>query len=282
MKKMIVCLTALLLALPMLATAVAAADDWTVSVRIVGLGEDIYNAEVSVAEGASAGDALAAVEGVEIVGLDSYITEVDGIAAGMFGGWDGWNYRVNGKSPSVGINDYALADGDAVLLYYGMFDMQIPEVAYADGVLTFTSTDTTYDDGGNPTEQVNPIVGATVRWDDAVYTTDENGQVTVDEALRTAGEHAASIEKKAENEPVDGKYLYAVLPLESGFTVTVAAADVSDDLSEASPSEAESAAPESSAAQTPDTGDGLLAYTAVAALLVLSLAMLRVTVRKTK
>lgn len=123
------------------------------------------------------------VEGVEIVGLDSYITEVDGIAAGMFGGWDGWNYRVNGKSPSVGINDYALADGDAVLLYYGMFDMQIPEVAYADGVLTFTSTDTTYDDGGNPTEQVNPIVGATVRWDDAVYTTDENGQVTIDEAL---------------------------------------------------------------------------------------------------
>ena len=81
---------------------------------------------------------------------------------------------------------------------------------------------------------------------------------------------------------MDGKYLYAVLPLESGFTVTVAAADVSDDLSEASPSEAESAAPESSAAQTPDTGDGLLAYTAVAALLVLSLAMLRVTVRKTK
>lgn len=108
MKKMIVCLTALLLVLPMLATAVTAADDWTVSVRIVGLGEDIYNAEVSVAEGASAGDALAAVEGVEIVGLDSYITEVDGIAAGMFGGWDGWNYRVNGKSPSVGINDYAL------------------------------------------------------------------------------------------------------------------------------------------------------------------------------
>ena len=74
MKKMIVCLTALLLVLPMLATAVTAADDWTVSVRIVGLGEDIYNAEVSVAEGASAGDALAAVEGVEIVGLDSYIT----------------------------------------------------------------------------------------------------------------------------------------------------------------------------------------------------------------
>ena len=81
-------LTALLLVLPMLATAVTAADDWTVSVRIVGLGEDIYNAEVSVAEGASAGDALAAVEGVEIVGLDSYITEVDGIAAGMFGGWE--------------------------------------------------------------------------------------------------------------------------------------------------------------------------------------------------
>lgn len=222
------------------------------------------------------------VEGVEIVGLDSYITEVDGIAAGMFGGWDGWNYRVNGKSPSVGINDYALADGDAVLLYYGMFDMQIPEVAYADGVLTFTSTDTTYDDGGNPTEQVNPIVGATVRWDDAVYTTDENGQVTIDEALRTAG-RACRLHRKEGGERARGRQVpLRGAPLESGFTVTVAAADVSDDLSEASPSEAESAAPESSAAQTPDTGDGLLAYTAVAVLLVLSLAMLRVTVRNTK
>ena len=138
------------------------------------------------------------------------------------------------------------------------------------------------DSSGNPTEQVNPIVGATVRWDDAVYTTDENGQVTIAEELRTVGAHAVSIEKKAENEPVDGKYLYAVLPLESGYTVTVEAADVSDSVSEAEPSEAESSAAVSSEPQTPDTGDGLPAYTAAALMLVVSLAMLRRAVRKTR
>ena len=47
------------------------------------------------------------------------------------------------------------------------------------------------------------------------------------------------------------------------------------------PSEAESAAPESSAAQTPDTGDGLLASFAAAVLRDLSLPKLRVTVRTT-
>ncbi len=282
MKKSVACFTALLLTMLVLVPAAAAAENMNVSVRIVGLGEDIYNGEVSLADGSSVGDALAAVEDVEIVGLDSYITTVNGLEAGLFGGWDGWNYRVNGKSPSVGINDYVLTDGDAILLYYGMFDMQIPEVSYADGVLTFTSTDTTYDSSGNPTEQVNPIVGATVRWDDAVYTTDENGQVTIAEELRTVGAHAVSIEKKAENEPVDGKYLYVVLPLESGYTVTVEAADVSDSVSEAEPSEAESSAAVSSEPQTPDTGDGLPAYTAAALMLVVSLAMLRRAVRKTR
>ena len=153
MKKSVACFTALLLTMLVLVPAAAAAENMNVSVRIVGLGEDIYNGEVSLADGSSVGDALAAVEDVEIVGLDSYITTVNGLEAGLFGGWDGWNYRVNGKSPSVGINDYVLTDGDAILLYYGMFDMQIPEVSYADGVLTFTSTDTTYDSSGNPTEQ---------------------------------------------------------------------------------------------------------------------------------
>lgn len=36
----------------------AAAENMNVSVRIVGLGEDIYNGEVSLADGSSVGDAL--------------------------------------------------------------------------------------------------------------------------------------------------------------------------------------------------------------------------------
>lgn len=84
---------------------------------------------------------LAAVEDVEIVGLDSYITTENGLEAGLFGGWDGWNYRVNGKSPSVGINDYVLTDGRRnSAFYYGMFDMQIPEVFVCGRRADLTST----------------------------------------------------------------------------------------------------------------------------------------------
>ena len=52
--------------------------------------------------------------------------------------------------------------------------------------------------------------------------------------------------------------------------------------SAAEPSEAESSAAVSSEPQTPDTGDGLPAYTAAALMLVVSLAMLRRAVRKTR
>ena len=77
MKKSVACFTALLLTMLVLVPAAAAAENMNVSVRIVGLGEDIYNGEVSLADGSSVGDALAAVEDVEIVGLDSYITTVN-------------------------------------------------------------------------------------------------------------------------------------------------------------------------------------------------------------
>ena len=85
MKKSVACFTALLSTMLVLVPAAAAAENMNVSVRIVGLGEDIYNGEVSLADGSSVGDALAAVEDVEIVGLDSYITTVNGLEAGLFG-----------------------------------------------------------------------------------------------------------------------------------------------------------------------------------------------------
>lgn len=62
--------------------------------------------------------------GYTVVGIDkgyiSSITSPDGVTIGEFtnGKNSGWLYKVNGKTPSVGINAYTLKSGDKVELYY--------------------------------------------------------------------------------------------------------------------------------------------------------------------
>jgi hypothetical protein len=72
----------------------------------------------------------------ELIGIsDGYITSVDGLASGIFGGWDGWLYLVKygiiGEDgllrfytdiPSVGIYDYKIKTVCQIVLYYGDFD----------------------------------------------------------------------------------------------------------------------------------------------------------------
>ena len=169
--------------------------------------------------------------------------------------------------------------------------MQIPQVAFENGVLTFTSEDTTYDDQGTPSVSVNPIVGATVTWDGESYVTDDNGSVTIDAELLTSGDHIITIEKTDDSvEPVDGKYLYSVLPLEEGYTINIPSAgdDSSDALSSEPSGEDSSAAAssddaalstDSSQPELPETGDGLLAFAVAALLIVASLAVMRSRVK---
>lgn len=292
MKRITSAVSALFVAVLLCVGAFAASADIEIDIRIVGLGEDMYTGTVSVAEGSTVAQALSQItDEVEITGLDSYITEINGLAAGTFGGWDGWNYRVNGESPSVGIADYVLTEASELLLYYGNFDMQIPQVAFENGVLTFTSEDTTYDDQGKPSVSVNPITGAAVTWDGESYVTDDNGSVTIDAELLTSGDHIITIEKTDDSvEPVDGKYLYSVLPLEEGYTVNIPSAgdDSSDALSSEPSGEDSSAAAssddaalstDSSQPELPETGDGLLAFAVAALLIVASLAVMRSRVK---
>ena len=201
-------LTLVLTAIPMFASA----DVLKVTLRVEGTEGNLFYGEITLdsAEEVTAADIIdkaaeenesLTVEGASV----GYITSVNGVAGGVFGGWDGWLYRVNGLEPSVGVNEYAVSDGDSIVLYYGDpfgVGMQYPELDTSDianGVISVYSSDTVYDENWNATTVNNPVSGAVLTFDGTEYTTDEEGKVTVDASLLTAGKHSVQIEKTAEN-----------------------------------------------------------------------------------
>lgn len=204
------------LALCLSATSVnvgfAADKTMNVNLRIEGVDKNLFydTVEVPYTDALTLQQALTYIDAQEdsiaITGVDTaYITDINGEAAGQFGGWDGWLYKVNGADSSVGIDSLELADGDNVVLYYGDpygVGMQFPVAdtsAIKDGVISFTSSDTTYDADYNPIVTVNPVVGATVTWTNGDttkdYVTNDKGVITVDADQLTAGAHAVQISK---------------------------------------------------------------------------------------
>ena len=132
-------------------------------------------------------------DNIEVVGADAgYISEVNGIAAGSFGGWDGWDYAVNSVVPNVGVNDYTLNNNDTVVLYYGEYPCYLPiadtSLLTSEGKITFTATATFGD-------AVLPIDNMTVYFDGKEYTTDYNGVVVIDKDQLTFGSHSLQVEK---------------------------------------------------------------------------------------
>lgn len=220
----------------------AFADDaksLTVSLRIEGIEDNLYYADVT-AEYEETLTLLALIEGIEdetlpevVVegeGADAYIVSIGGEAAATFESMDGWMYLVNGAAPSVAIGACELADGDEVVLYYSdefATGMQFPvmdlSTTATDGVVVFTSEDTSYDADGKATVAVNPVAGMTVIWGDATYTTDDDGKITVEGAVADEA-YAVSISR------VEESGLPTVLRYAPDFTVTVpAASDDTDD-----------------------------------------------------
>lgn len=87
----------------------------------------IPSAKKTMKSGSTVGELIKSVlaeSGYIVVGIDSgyikSITSPDGITIGEKTNEknSGWLYKVNGKSPSVGISDYKLKSGDIVELYY--------------------------------------------------------------------------------------------------------------------------------------------------------------------
>ncbi|MBQ8296368.1 MAG: DUF4430 domain-containing protein [Ruminococcus sp.] len=135
----------------------------------------------------------------------SYISAVNGESEGTFGGWDGWQYRVNGEAPSVGLSAYEVSDGDEIVVYYSDaygVGMQFPQASYyySDGTLIFTSMDTAYDANWNPVVTENPVADMTVELRGAEsysFKTDESGCVDLENAGVAPGDYQLYYEKQS-------------------------------------------------------------------------------------
>lgn len=275
-KKILCALTVAALAAGSFCVTAFAADEkeMTVTVRIEGISENLYYDTLSVpynTDELTVQDVLMYIdeqnEDLTITGADiGWISAVNEDKESSFGGWDGWLYTVNGVSPVVTVGDYVLNAGDSIILYYGDpygVGMQYPSVDTSDlanGVLTFTSEDTIYDEDYNAHSVVNPVTDMTVEWfyteDDkplsVTYTTDKNGQITIDKSYLTEGEHTISIEKYNESG------LPLILRLAEDYTVTVAKTEeesFGQESSEQESSEQESSQPESSVEESKQTSE---------------------------
>lgn len=160
--------------------------------------------------------------GIPYQASNVYFSSIATQNAGFFGGWDGWMYMVNGKSPSVGMGDYILSDGDDILLYYGDFEQTVyPQLAvtkYENGSATIRFTSIDY------AGEVSPITHASVVWDKDsthIFTTDTNGEIIIPPDKALGGKHAVAISKTGTLQK-DGKYIPPIVKLADNYTIPLA------------------------------------------------------------
>lgn len=242
-KSLAILLTLAILICSLGVTAAGQEEDSSVtfSLRVEGISETLYyNPAITLnyeGENLTLSAALAMVGEMEDAPsftleegeYGTYLSAVNDEAEASFGGYDGWLYRVDGVSPDEGIGSCVLSDGLEVLLYYSDefgVGMQFPaadvSLLISDGIVSFTSLDTVYDDDYNPAAVINPVAGASVTWDGADYITDEDGKILVAAETRTIGSHSVGIERCEESG------LPTVLRYAPGTAVSFAFDDVSE------------------------------------------------------
>lgn len=97
-----------------------------VDVEVEGLSGVILKEAIEVTAGQNALEALkkaltsqSVKYTVQESDFGAYVTSINNEEAGTLGGWDGWNYTVNGQAPSVGAAAYVLKNTDVVKFFYG-------------------------------------------------------------------------------------------------------------------------------------------------------------------
>ncbi len=214
MKKIGAFITAVILLIGCFGVSVfAGTDNKTVTLRIEGYDQTMYYDTIStsattVEEVLEYVDSLDSTLTISMVdsAYGKYVSGVNGENESYFGGFDGWLFMVNGVNATGGISTVAVEDGDSIVLYYADtfgVGMQYPEVDSSQieqGILIFTSEDTTYDASYNATVTTNPVEGATVTWTSGTqtttYVTDADGKITISEEALTAGDHLIAISKE--------------------------------------------------------------------------------------
>ena len=233
-------LTALLLVVALLAGGAAASGGAKISVglRIEGIKEYLYyNTAIELAAGASVEDLLRAVNGMEGApkitftgsARGTYVSKIDELAEFDYGGFSGWQYVQNGAAVSTGIANTKLGDGDSIVFYYsdqyGDAGFQIPIIDVSSlinsGIIRFKSNDTTYDETESPTTAVKPIIGATVTFNGARYTTDAKGEILIKDKSGISGFRDLQIEKYDEETDIP-----TVLRFAPDYTIYVPFADM--------------------------------------------------------
>jgi len=185
----------------------------TVNVRIEGMDEMVWcgdvtfsNSTVMTTDGAihylNEPTALGALDEADKLGEFGYVLTdygwglyVEEVAGEPPIGWDGWVYRVNYVSPTVGASDYMLADNDEVLWYFGKMWPLVPPLKIEldrTTVITgeeFTTTVRAYNDTSMAFE---PVDGADVYINGMLHgLTDPDGTLTISlEAPGTYQVHA--------------------------------------------------------------------------------------------
>ncbi len=242
MKRLISISLALLLLVSCFMVAVNAST-LSYSLRIEGIDKNFYDADIEIESSdeinLTIADALTKANSdsnLNIVGIDTgFITSVMGEENAKFGGYDGWQYTVNDETPMVGIGEYQIKNGDAVVLYYGDYPCQIPVIdssKASEGVLKFSSYDTVWyqDDSGEWLSKSDwaPITDADVTLDGAEFKTDAAGTVTF-EASQYKNEINVQIEKKSDK----GAPMVRRLPADYMVSLTSGASEATTAASEA-------------------------------------------------
>ena len=104
-----------------------APDDGRIRVTVLldasAAGGPSRSVSVTLGRGATAYDALVATGaavGARPSPFGTYVTSVDGLAAGERGGESGWKYSVDGTVPNVACSSFSLSDGQSVRWYYAL------------------------------------------------------------------------------------------------------------------------------------------------------------------
>ena len=166
--------------------SVFANEEKKIYVRVEGINNTIAEGESSGNTVYDAVSKLLDSKGIEYVMNDGaygkYISSINGLTEGKFGGYDGWMYVI--KDGNV-INDYMdLKDGCEVVFYYGNFGVTYipntikfnPEVPKENEEFTMTIANTT-NDWNTGADIVSPLSDIKVYINDKEYITDENGEI---------------------------------------------------------------------------------------------------------
>lgn len=203
-----------------------------ISSTIISTGENYTTNKTTVYEAVYE---LLSNNNIPIVATDSqfgkYVSSINNISAGIFGGFDGWMYAVNNTESSISMDTCNVNTGDNIVVYYGGFSPQtyLPQIILSDtnivkGSNLTVSIQAKYFDWNTNSNVTTKISGAQIKLSDKTYLTDENGQavITVPDA---AGDYTIEISQNRENNyPLLVRTTEKITVLESnpsiGYTVS--------------------------------------------------------------